>query len=159
MFELCYNMQQIFWQVVALIPQQTVPEHLQGGKTTLFAARSKCLDNGTEETTGFSKSDTRLSSDAKLCQTGNAKFADRMWLWKFISFLGIWFGILQAVGEAVQIGQCRNIGSQTNRFFPTYQNGIVDVIASRIRRVPFWASCRGGAPHAIEKPLVQVFES
>lgn len=71
-------MQQIFWQVVALIPQQTVPEHLQGGKTTLFAARSKCLDNGTEETTGFSKSDTRLSSDAKLCQTGNAKFADRM---------------------------------------------------------------------------------
>ena len=31
-FELCYNMQQIFWQVVALVPQQTVPEHLQGGK-------------------------------------------------------------------------------------------------------------------------------
>ena len=30
--ELCYNMQQIFWQVVALIPQQVVPSHLQSGK-------------------------------------------------------------------------------------------------------------------------------
>ena len=64
-FELCYNMQQIFWQVVALIPQQTVPEHLQGGKNN-----SLLLQGQNVWTTGFSNSDTCLSSDAKLVKQG-----------------------------------------------------------------------------------------
>ena len=78
-FELCYNMQQIFWQVVALVPQQTVPEHLQGGKNNSLLLQGQNVWTTVLKKRPAFQNQTRVYHlTQKLCQTGNAKFADRM---------------------------------------------------------------------------------